>query len=220
MTVASTYSTIFKNGKVFQLIVCLSLRVFVQKNEKNYFLSPTFKHGSQIQIQQKVTRKILDFNSGCKMESTSKRKQGHEQELFNQGQIEETSFDALTVELTNLSSELHLKLNKLEAIVKKMKEIPQKLKAIRELSELQQSIDSSFETRVSRFSEAADELQQMYRKEFIIKSSICKEICVFTKESELIFFEAYWKYEPNIDREKVDELLKGILYELEINHQL
>ncbi|GFT54319.1 uncharacterized protein NPIL_555201 [Nephila pilipes] len=164
------------------------------------------------------------FSTDClsiiKSICSKKRKELHEQELFNQGQIEETSFDALTVELTNLSSELHLKLNKLEAIVKKMKEIPQKLKAIRELSELQQSIDSSFETRVSRFSEAADELQQMYRKEFIIKSSICKEICVFTKESELIFFEAYWKYEPNIDREKVDELLKGILYELEINHQL
>ncbi|PRD32225.1 UNVERIFIED_CONTAM: hypothetical protein NCL1_21153 [Trichonephila clavipes] len=98
----------------------------------------------------------------------------HEQELFNQGELEEISSEALTLELTNLSSELQLKLCKLEALVKKMTDIPP---------------------------EAADEIQQMYRKEFRMKSSIAKEICILSKESELAFFEAYWKYEPNIDRE-------------------
>ncbi|GFS64379.1 uncharacterized protein TNIN_333311 [Trichonephila inaurata madagascariensis] len=149
-----------------------------------------------------------------------KQKELHEQKLFNQGELEEVSSEALTLELTNLSSELQLKLSKLEAIVKKMTDIPRKFKALLELSELQQSTDSDFVSKVSRYSEAADEIQQMYRKEFRMKSSIAKEICILSKESELTFFEAYWKYEPNIDREIVDELTKCFIYELDLNSYL
>lgn len=60
----------------------------------------------------------------------------------------------------------------------------------------------------------------MYRKEFKIKSSITKEICTLDRKSALVFFEACWKYEPNIDNVRINELIRGILSELELLSQL
>ncbi|KAF8792120.1 cyclin-dependent kinase 2-interacting protein-like [Argiope bruennichi] len=126
-------------------------------------------------------------------------------------------------ELENLSCELLQKLKKLEAVAEKIRQIPRKLKSVRELSDLQQSTDENFDLELSKLSiicETSTEIEQMYTKEFKMKSNIAKEICILTKESQLTFFEAYWKYEPNIDREIVDSYLKRMIFILELHSQL
>lgn len=56
----------------------------------------------------------------------------------------------------------------------------------------------------------------MFEEEFKVKSSVCKEICHILHKSAFLFFEACWKYEPNIDKRKLDMLLSGILFELDL----
>lgn len=56
----------------------------------------------------------------------------------------------------------------------------------------------------------------MFEEEFKVKSSVCKEICHILHKSTFLFFEACWKYEPNIDKRKLDMLLSGILFELDL----
>ncbi|KAG8189727.1 hypothetical protein JTE90_019675 [Oedothorax gibbosus] len=143
------------------------------------------------------------------------------QEIVGEDNSEKTMW-----QLQSLSEELLCKFEGLEAVMCKISRLPKKLKAINALSELEQSRNDSsdvdldpvlFKTwPLSRFCNSVEELEKMYMKEFKVKSSITKEISTVTKKSNLIILEATWKYEPNIDTDKVDEILGGIIAELEL----
>ncbi|GBM63198.1 hypothetical protein AVEN_58634-1 [Araneus ventricosus] len=149
-----------------------------------------------------------------------KQKSLHDQD---QNVTEEALSEKDFSKLENLSFELLQKLKKLEVVAEKIRQIPGKLESLRKLSYWEQSTDENSHLELSKLSiicESSEEIGQMYTKEFKMKLSIAKEICTLRKESQLTFFEAYWKYEPNIDRELVDSYMKRMIFALELHSQL
>lgn len=62
----------------------------------------------------------------------------------------------------------------------------------------------------------AEEIASMFEEEFKSKSSIYREICLVTESKIFLFFEVCWKYEPNIDKCRLNMLLDGITCELDL----
>ncbi|GIY27260.1 hypothetical protein CDAR_446291 [Caerostris darwini] len=140
-------------------------------------------------------------------------------ELANEEQ-DEKIFETLMSNLRNLTSKLLDIISELDDIVGKMNKITKKLKAIHDLSGVQSSecndMDEDLVRLMSKFSEASQEIEQMYKADMKIKSGVAKEICILKFETQLTFFELCWEYEPKINKEKIFSLLAPIIFELKL----